>query len=69
MCASGTGLCLVKIGNTVNSPNQVARHDVYTFCTVKGFNIVYTYLYTTATNDAHLTTRFTLHKQLGVGTF
>ena len=56
--------CHVKIGNTGNSPNKVARHAVCTCCTVKGCNIVSTYLYTTAANDAHLTTNFTLHKQL-----
>ena len=66
MCASGTELCHVKIGNTANSPNKVVRHAVHTCCTVKGCNIVYTYLYMTVANEvAYLPAKFTLHKKLG----
>ena len=65
-CASGPRLCHVKIGNRANSPNKVARHAVYTCCTMKECNIVYAYLYTTAANKiAHLLTKFTLDKKLG----
>ena len=32
MCALGTELCNVKIGNRANSPNKVVRHAVYTCC-------------------------------------
>ena len=47
-------------------PNKVARPAAYTCCTVKRCNSVYTYLYTTAANEAaHLPTKFTLHEKLG----
>ena len=36
LCASGTELCHVKIGNIANSPNKVTRLAVYICCTVKG---------------------------------
>ena len=54
--------------HTANGPNKAARHAVYACCTVKGCNIVYTYLYTTAVNHAHPTTKFTLQSSW-VGTF
>ena len=61
MCVSGTELHHVNIGSTANSPNKVARLAAYTSCTVKGCNIVYTSLYTTAVNEvAHLPTKFTV---------
>ena len=44
------------------------RLALYTCFTVKGHNIVYTYLYmymTAAKEVAHLPTKFTLHKKLG----
>ena len=54
----------VKIGNTTNGPNKVARHAVYTCCTVRGCNIVYTYIYITAANKAAPPpTKFKLHKK------
>ena len=63
--ASGTELCHVKFGNKAISPKEVARYAVYTCCRVKGCNIVYKYLNATAANYAHLTTKFTLYRQLG----
>ena len=65
LCASGTELCPVKIDNAANTLNKVVRHAVYTCCTVKGCNIVYTYLYATVSKEvAHLPTKFTLLRRL-----
>ena len=64
--ALGIELCHVKIGNTANSPKKVARHALYSCCTVKVCNMAYTYLYTTAVNEVtHLPTKFSLHEKLG----
>ena len=52
MLQTQAGLCHVKIENTANSPKKVTRHAVYTCCTLKGCNIVYTYMYKTAANKS-----------------
>ena len=61
-------LVSILFSNTANSPNEVAKHAVYTCCTVNGCNIVYTYLCTTAANEVtHLPIKFTLYVQENLG--